>query len=281
MTATAQQDRARLFRSLHTASAPLALANAWDAASARLAQQAGAPAVATTSAGVAWALGSADGDRIGRQDAVALVARVASVVDVPVTADIESGFGATPAELAETVTGVIGAGAVGINLEDSRHGDGGPRLRNAAEQSERIAAARAAAEATGVPLFINARVDTYIRAAGEPETRMQDVLTRAAAYLAAGADGIFVLGVSDPATIAGLAELITGPLNILARPGLPSVAELGRLGVARVSLGDTVAKAAYTLGYRAAAELAAHGTYTVLADALAHPDPVDLNALLR
>jgi 2-methylisocitrate lyase-like PEP mutase family enzyme len=278
---TDQRDRALLFRSLHTPAAPLALANAWDAASACLAQQAGAPAVATTSAGVAWALGSADGDRISREDAIALVARVVSVVDVPVSADIENGFGATPDEVAETVAGVIAAGAVGVNLEDSRHGDDGPSLRDTAEQAERIAAARAAAEASGVPLFVNARVDTYIRTAGEPETRLQDVLTRAAAYLAAGADGIFVLGVKDPAVIAALAEAVTGPLNILAGPGLPSVAELGRLGVARVSLGDHVAKAAYTLGYRAAAELTATGTYTALAEALGRTDPINLNALLR
>ena len=277
---TAQQDKALLFRSLHTAAAPLALANAWDAASARIVQQAGAPAVATTSAGVAWALGSADGDRLGRADALALVARVAAAVDVPVTADIESGFGASPADVAETVTAVIAAGAVGINLEDSLH-EGDSPLRPVAEQAERIAAARAAADATGVPLYINARVDTYVRAEGEPRTRLQSTLTRAAAYVAAGADGIFVIGVSDPTVIAALAEVITAPLNVLAGPGFPSVAELGKLGVARVSLGATVARAAYATARAAARELTATGSYNALADALDPDDPIDLNTLMR
>ena len=274
---TTQQEKALLFRSLHTPAAPLALANVWDAASARLVQQAGAPAVATTSAGVAWGLGAADGDLLGRDEAVALIARVTAAVDVPVTADIESGFGETPADVAETIGQVLAAGAVGVNLEDGLRDRTAP-LRDVAEQAERLAAARSAADAVGVDLYINARVDTYLRGVGAPETRLQETLARASAYLAAGATGVFVPGVGDPATIAALAELIPAPLNILVHPGSPSVPELAKLGVARASLGSAVAEAAYAVVRRAAQELAATGTYDSVTEALAYGD---LNTLMR
>ncbi|MFJ4778610.1 isocitrate lyase/phosphoenolpyruvate mutase family protein [Streptomyces sp. NPDC088762] len=261
---------ARAFASLHSPAAPLPLANAWDVAGARIVEAAGAPAVATTSAGVAWSLGSPDGDALARDRALDLVARVAAAVSVPVTADIEGGFGADPAGVAETVTGVLAAGAVGINIED-----GG---RAPAEHAERLAAARAAATAVGVPLFINARVDTYLRGLGDPATRLDETLDRAAAYLRAGATGVFVPGVTDPATIAELAKGIDAPLNILVGPGAPTVAELGALGVARVSLGSWVAEAAYAVVRRATEELLSGGTYGSLADALPYGE---LNSLLK
>lgn len=144
-------------------------------------------------------------------------------VSVPVTADIEGGFGADPAAVGETVTGVLAAGAVGINIEDGH--------RDPAEQVERLAAARAAADAAGVPLYINARVDTYLRGFGEDATRLDDTLARAAAYLRAGATGVFVPGVLDPTTVAELAKGIDAPLNILLGPGAPTVAAFGALGV--------------------------------------------------
>ncbi|WP_439675732.1 isocitrate lyase/PEP mutase family protein [Embleya sp. MST-111070] len=273
---TSPRDTALTFRALHTGSAPLALANVWDAAGARLVVEAGARAVATTSAGVAWGLGAADGDLLGRDRALELIARVVAAVEVPVTADIESGFGVDPDGVAETVRGVLAAGAVGINLEDASHGGPTP-LRPIADQAERIAAARAAADAADVPLYLNARVDTYLRGTGEPADRLRETLDRASAYLAAGADGIFVPGVVDPPTIAALTASLTAPLNILVGPGAPDVAELGRLGVARVSLGSAVAEAAYAVVRRAARELYDSGTYTGLADAIPYGD---LNALL-
>ncbi|MFF4171981.1 isocitrate lyase/phosphoenolpyruvate mutase family protein [Streptomyces sp. NPDC001744] len=273
---TTQHDSAELFHALHDPAAPLALANAWDAASARLIQDAGARAIATTSAGVAWGLGAADGNRLDRDGAVALIARVVGAVSVPVTADIESGFGATPDEVAETVARVVAAGAVGINIEDG-HPDGGSVLRPSAEQCARVAAARAAAEAAGVRLYVNARVDTYLLGAGPEETRLQETLDRARACLDAGASGIFVPGVTDPGTVAALTAGIPAPVNILAGPGAPTVAELAKLGVARVSLGSSVAQAAYATARRAAAELTATGTYTSLADAV---DYGELNALM-
>ncbi|MCP3820736.1 isocitrate lyase/phosphoenolpyruvate mutase family protein [Streptomyces sp. A3M-1-3] len=265
----AQHAKAVAFRSLHTAATPLPLANAWDVASARLAEAAGAPAVATTSAGVAWSLGAADGDALDRDRALDLIARVAAAISVPVSADIESGFADTPAGVAATVAGVLAAGAVGVNLEDGR--------RAPAEQAERIAAARGAADAAGIPLFLNARIDTYLFGLGAAATRLDDTVSRAKAYVAAGADGIFVPGVADPATIAALAQAVPAPLNILAGPGSPTVAELSRLGVARVSLGSSVAEAAYAVARRATEELLSAGTYTAVSDAV---DYHELNTLL-
>ncbi|MEU9236426.1 isocitrate lyase/PEP mutase family protein [Streptomyces subrutilus] len=258
------------FTALHTPATPLALPNAWDVASARLVEAAGAPAVATTSAGVAWSLGSPDGDALARDRALDLIARVASAVSVPVTADIEGGFGADPAAVAETVTGVLTAGAVGINIEDG--------TRSPEEHAERLAAARSAADTAGVPLYVNARVDTYLRGLGEPSARLDETLARAAAYLRAGATGIFVPGVTDPATVAELARGIDAPLNVLVGPGAPSVAELGALGVARVSLGSWVAEAAYAVVRRATEELVSTGTYGPLAGSLPYGE---LNSLLQ
>lgn len=264
---TAQNDRAQLFRSLHTPATPLALANAWDPASARLVEDAGATAVATTSAGVAWALGAPDGNQLDRERAIALIARVVAAVNVPVSADIESGFGADPAEVGETVRRVIAAGAVGVNIEDAHSQPSAP-LRPTAEQAERIAAARAAADAAGIPLYINARVDTYLLGVGEEGSRLQETLDRARAYLAAGADGVFVPGITDLPVVTALTAGIEAPVNILAGPGAPSVEVLSKAGVARVSLGSSIAAAAYAVVRRTTRELLGTGTYTELAGAV-------------
>jgi len=270
-------DKAQVLHDLHVAGRPLALANAWDVASARIVEDAGASAIATTSAGAAWSFGAADGVRFDRDRAIDLVARVVAAVRVPVTADIESGYGRTPDDVAETVRRILEAGAVGINLEDARY-DEGPALRSINDQCERIAAARGAAEAAGVRLFLNARTDPYLRAVGEPADRLRDTLDRAAAYVAAGADGIFVPGVTDPAIVAELAGKITVPLNILAGPGAPTVGELARLGVARVSLGSSVAAAAYGLVRRSATALLADGNYPELDGGIAYAQLNDLLA---
>ncbi|MDJ0342380.1 isocitrate lyase/phosphoenolpyruvate mutase family protein [Streptomyces sp. H10-C2] len=265
------RDKALLLHSLHTADRPLALANAWDVASARIIEEAGAAAVATTSCGVAWSLGYADGDRLPRELALALIGRVAAAVGVPVSADIESGFADDADGVAETVRGVLAAGAVGINIEDAL-ANGPTQLRAVDEQAERIAAARKAADAADVPLFINARTDVYLSAVGEPGTRLDATLERAAAYLAAGASGIFVPGVTDLALIADLAKRIDAPLNVLTGPGAPSVAELAGAGAARVSIGGRVAESAYGLVRRAAREFLDAGTCTSVEDGLGYGD---------
>ncbi|MFI9105699.1 isocitrate lyase/phosphoenolpyruvate mutase family protein [Streptomyces fildesensis] len=261
MTTSNLRDKARLLHSLHTADRPLALANAWDVASARIIEEAGAAAVATTSCGVAWSLGYADGDRLPRELALALIGRVAGGVGVPVSADIEAGFADDAAGVAETVRGVLAAGAVGINIEDALV-NGPEPLRTLAEQVERIAAARKAADEAGVPLFINARTDVYLGAVGAPETRLGVALDRAAAFIEAGADGIFVPGVTDLAVVAELAKGIAAPLNILTGPGGPSVAELAGAGAARVSVGGRMAEAAYGVVRQEAREFLADGTCT-------------------
>jgi 2-methylisocitrate lyase-like PEP mutase family enzyme len=236
----------------------------WDAATARVVEAAGAPAIATTSAGVAWSLGAPDGDRVSRDLVLGVLARIAAAVSVPVTADIEGGYGHSPAEVAETVTRVIEAGVVGVNIED---GTRPPRAL-----AERIAAAREAARTAGAGLFVNARVDTYLRGLGDPATRLRDTLARARAYVDAGADGVFVPGVTDPRVIKELVAGLTVPLNVMAGPDAPPVRELGALGVARVSLGSGVAQAAHAAVRQAARELHGAGGYDSLRQAIAYPD---------
>ncbi|MFI6077079.1 isocitrate lyase/phosphoenolpyruvate mutase family protein [Actinoplanes sp. NPDC051343] len=255
-------DQAAYFRSLHVPGSPLVLVNAWDAASARIAEEAGSRAVATTSAGVAWSLGARDGDVLDADEAVAAIRRVVAAVQVPVTADIESGFGADPGAVAETIRRVVAAGAVGVNIEDG--------IRSVEEQSARLAAARGAA---GEALFINARIDEYLRGGHD----LGAVVARANAFVEAGADGVFVPGVVDPATIEELVAKIPAPLNVLVGPGAPTVPQLARLGVARVSLGSGVASAAYAVVRKATRETLSAGTYASLTEEIPYGE---LNSLL-
>jgi 2-methylisocitrate lyase-like PEP mutase family enzyme len=266
------QRRYAEFARLHATPA-LVLPNAWDVASARVIEEAGAQAIATTSAGVAWSLGAPDGNAVDRADALAVVARIARAVGVPVSADIETGFGETHAELAETIRAVLDAGAVGINIEDS----GFAPLRPLEEQVARLGVVRATARAAGRSLFINARIDTYLMAAGDPADRLGETVRRSAAYLAAGADGIFVPGVTDPAILRQLVAAIPAPLNMLTGPGAPTIAELAELGVRRISAGSSIAQAAYALARRAARELLTTGTYDELVREL---DYAELNRLV-
>lgn len=269
-------DKASLFHALHRRGA-LVLPNAWDVISARLTVEAGAEAVATTSAGVAWSTGVADGGPLGRERAVDLVARVVAAVEVPVSADIEGGYADTPEGVGRTVARVLDAGAVGVNLEDAHPGGPAPLLPMS-DQCERLAAARRAADAARIPMFLNARVDTYLRSVGDPAARLRETLARADAYAEAGADGILVPGVVDPATVTALADGIPVPLNVLAGPGAPSVTALARLGAARISVGSSIAEAAYAVVRHGARELLKDGTYGALAGALGY---AELNALSR
>jgi 2-methylisocitrate lyase-like PEP mutase family enzyme len=244
--------RALAFAALHKPGDPLLLPNAWDAGSAVAIAAAGAAAIATTSAGVASALGRVDGARSGGLDAetvAAVVGRIVAAVDVPVSADIEAGY----ADVARTAAAVAGAGAVGVNLED-RVSDG--VLRDPAGQAERIAAARSAAP----DIWINARTDVFLGGSGE----LAEALSRAAAYAGAGADSLFVPGLID---LDMLARLVQGPLPVavMVWPGAPAVAELAAAGVARISLGPAITQAAYALAARAATEMLTAGTYNACA----------------
>jgi 2-methylisocitrate lyase-like PEP mutase family enzyme len=274
MTLESLRDKAKAFRVAHQG-AVLVLPNAWDAGSAVLVERAGAPAIATTSGGVSWALGHGDGQRLTRADMVAVVRRIAAAVTVPVTADIEGGYGPAPADVAATVSAVVEAGAAGVNLEDSIAGT--VTLFEAQAQAERLRAARKAAEAAGLPeLVINARTDVYLFGVGAPEGRLDDVLARADAYAAAGADYLFVPGLVDLDVLRRLTAASPIPIAVMAGPGAPPVAELAAVGVRRVTVGTAIAQAAYTLAERAAAEMLTKGTYTELEQSL---DFGTLNAL--
>jgi 2-methylisocitrate lyase-like PEP mutase family enzyme len=253
---------AKTFADLHTRGNPLLLANAWDVGSAVAIVDAGAKAIATTSAGVAWSLGIADGGGLGAERNAAVVERIAAAVPVPVSADIEAGYGVRAVDVEATVTAVVQAGAVGINLEDLR-GDGEAALFDPLEQAERLGAARAAAERLGVQVWINARTDVYLAEIGPVEGRVAAVLERAAVYAAAGADSLFVPGLVD---LSAIAELAAGPLPIavLAGPGAPTVAEFAAAGVVRISLGSSIAGAAYAVAARAVTELHSTGTYDAI-----------------
>ncbi len=265
MKATSQRDLAESFRRLHAGPGILVLPNAWDVATARLVEEAGFPGIATTSAGVAWAYGYPDGERISRNEMLEAVRRIATAVRVPVTADVEGGYGATPEAAAETARAVVAAGAVGLNLEDGTP-DGG--LLEEALHVERIQAVRAAGARAGVRLVINARTDAFEVQAWESARRFAEAVRRANAYRAAGADCLFVPHVSDAATIGRLAREIAGPLNVIAGPPAPPIRELERLGVRRASLGPRVAQAALGLVRRAVVELRERGTYESMTDLL-------------
>lgn len=256
------QELAQRFHRAHLGPDVLRLANAWDAASAKIIEAAGAEAIATTSAGVAWSLGAADGDELDRDAAVAAVARICAAVSVPVTADVETGYGEHPDEVAETIRQVVAAGAVGVNLEDGFGDD----LRDLSEQVDRIVAARAGADDVGVDIYLNARVDTYLRRIGEPEERFDTTIARAAEYLSAGASGIFVPGVDDPDEVKRLVHAIDGPLNILVEPGSPPISELAQAGVRRISTGPAIPQAAYAVADRAAREFFTDGGYGAVGD---------------
>jgi len=258
-----QKTKAIRLRELHHGPAILVLPNAWDAASARVFEQAGFPAIATTSSGVAAAFGYPDGQRISRDEMTDAVRHIAAAAACPVTADMEAGFGDGIDEVLQTVRAVIEAGAVGINIEDSTK-KGRKKLVESEYQVALIKAMRQLADVLDVPLVINARTDVFLLPGGSADSKVEQAVQRASAYLAAGADCFFPIGASDANTIAALARAISGPVNILAGPKTPSIAELADLGVARVSFGSGPMRAA--LGYlRAVAqELYDEGTYTRL-----------------
>ena len=268
MNAQSTSNAAILFRSLHKAGDPLRLSNAWDAASAVIAEAAGATAIATTSAGIAWSAGVPDGDHLDREAAVRAVGRIVAAVGIPVSADIEGGYACSSSEVAATVSAILDTGAAGINIEDGN--------RTAVDAAERIRVARHAADAAGVPLFINARTDVFLAACGSQEEMTEEAIGRANRYVEAGADGIFVPGATSAESILTLTTAIPVPVNIMVGPGSLSVDELGRLGVARVSLGSGVAQAAYAVARRAAEELMSAGTYAATGAAL---DYGELNSL--
>jgi len=262
---------AEAFRAMHRGPRILLLPNAWDVASARVLEEAGFGAIATTSAGIAFTLGYPDGQRISRHEMLQAVSRIAAAIKVPVTADVEAGYGNRPEDAAQTALAVIESGAVGMNLEDAS-GDADHPLLDLPLQLEKIAAITESKRKTGVPIVLNARTDVYLRQVGPAEKRYDQAVRRLAAFRDAGADCVFLPGLRDPAAIGRLVEDLDFPLNILAGPGSPSISELERLGVARVSLGSSMMRATLGLLGRIAKELKATGTYRSLENAPSHDD---------
>jgi len=268
---TDQKHQAEAFRARHRRKPILLLPNAWDAISARLLVAAGFDAIATTSAGVAWALGHADGQKAPWGEVVEMTARIVRVAGVPVTADIEQGYGDTPEALARSIGEIVGAGVVGVNLEDGLKGGAAP-LRSIDDATARIRAARAAADAAGVPIVINGRTDLYLLGLGDPKSRFDESVARGKAYLAAGADCVYPIGLSDQADIAGFVQAVGGPVNLMAAPNLRGLAELEALGVARVTTAAGLTRVSMAALRQAAEELRSTGRFDLFAGAIKHPD---------
>ena len=277
MNKQTQVDRARSLRDMHDRAQILLLPNAWDAGSARLFEQRGFAAVATTSGGMAWSLGYQDGEHVPLTEVLAVVARMTRVCSVPVTVDFESGYGATPQAVAASVRAVIEVGAAGINLEDGTPGHGPMRSLDAA--AARIAAARYAATEAGVPLVINARVDLWMHdGAHDATARMDEAVQRARAYLIAGADCIYPIGLNDLAALAAFVRAVDAPVNVAAGPTMPSLPELARMGVARVTTATRLTTLAFGAVDHAVAEVLTTGRFDSLASAFTYSDAQQLFA---
>ncbi|MDJ0947664.1 MAG: isocitrate lyase/phosphoenolpyruvate mutase family protein [Alphaproteobacteria bacterium] len=262
---TSPADKAAAFRGLHEAEGIFVMPNAWDAGTARLLAAAGFPAIATTSVGVAATLGLPDYQgALSRDDNLAACARIAAAVDLPVSADTEDGYGARPEDAAETVRLCIAAGLAGASLEDATHDPRDP-LYEAELAADKVRAAREAIDASGVPLVLTARAECYLVGHDDP---FSESVRRLNLYRAAGADCLYAPGPADPTVIGALVEAVDGPLNVvIGLAGSPlTVRQLEDLGVKRISIGGSLARATLALVRRAADEMARNGTFTFGAD---------------
>lgn len=271
MTKDDQKRLADAFRRAHRGPPLLLLPNAWGAMSARQFEAAGFGAIATTSGGVAWALGFADGEHAPWSEIVAATERIVRATRIPVTADIEAGYGDTPDQVAKSIADIVRTGVVGFNLEDGTSRADMP-VRPIEDAVARIRAAREACEAAGVPAVINARVDLYIKNVGEPAARFDETVRRSKAYLAAGADCIYPFGLADMEIITRLAKAVDAPINIVARAGTPPAADLERIGVRRVSIAAGATLAVMSLIKRIGAELHASRTFDGLEHSMNRPE---------
>jgi 2-methylisocitrate lyase-like PEP mutase family enzyme len=272
MDKSEQVKRAQTLRALHRAPPILLLPNAWDLISARIFADAGYPAIATTSGGVAWALGYADGEKTPWPEVVDATAKIAAAVSVPVTADIEAGYGKTPDEVARHVVEIAQAGAVGCNLEDGAGGG----LRSVEDAAARIAAARKAIAAAGLDIVINARTDVYLHGSGDAAAKQNEAIRRGKAYLAAGADCIYVFALVDLAIITAITRALAAPVNIIGRSGTPSLAALENAGVARVSIATGATMVVASQLQQLAKDLRAQGDFGILQHRMTRPEAQQL-----
>jgi 2-methylisocitrate lyase-like PEP mutase family enzyme len=266
-----QRIKAAAFRAMHTGTGAVLLPNVWDVASARIIEEAGFEAIATTSAGIAFAQGFPDGQKIPAEQMITSIAHIVAAVRVPVTADIEAGYGQRPEDAARTARGVIEAGAVGMNFEDAT-GDADHPLTALTLQLERIRAIRETAEELRVPIVLNARTDVYLLQIGDPSRRYDEAVRRLSAFRDAGADCVFVPGVRDAETTGRFVADLKCPVNILGMPGSPPVPELVRLGVKRISLGSGPMRSSLGFLRGLAEEVKTSGTYKLMEGAPSHAE---------
>jgi 2-methylisocitrate lyase-like PEP mutase family enzyme len=260
-----QKEKAEFFQKLHRSGRVLILPNAWDVPSARVFENAGFPAVATTSAGLAVSLGYPDGEKISRKDMLATVRRITKTLTIPLSADIESGFGSSTSEMLETVKGVIDAGGIGINIEDIAD-FGLKTLWPIEKQVQRIREIRRLADSMGIPLVINGRTDAYRLGQSDEPKKLEEAILRSNAYGEAGADCTYPIGITDRESIRKVVSMVNYPVNVMARPGLPPLSELQEIGVARVSIGPFGIYATMGLLKKISSELLDKGTYRSLTE---------------
>lgn len=274
-----QKDKAQDFRELHHGKRILILPNAWDVPSARVFENEGFPAVATSSAGLMVSLGYPDGEVIDRDEFVSAIRRIGKVLSVPFSVDIVAGFGRTTREVLVTVKAILKASGVGINIEDFAHAT--KKLYPVERQVKNVKAIRRLGDSVGIPLVINARTDAFRFGNGDEDERFAEAVRRAASYRDAGADCVYPMGLSDPVSIGHFVKAVDFPVNVMVRKGLPSVSELERLGVARVSFGPSASYAAMSLLKRASREVLENGTYENLVDGAISFDELNSLALPR
>ncbi len=279
MPLKSQKEKAEDFRALHAGKQILILPNGWDVPSARVFEDAGFPAIATSSAGMLVSLGYPDGEVISRDEFVSAVGRIARVLSVPLSVDVVAGFGKTTKEVLVTVKAILKTGAVGINIEDFTHAT--KKLYPIERQIENIKAIRKLGETTGIPVVINARTDALRFGEGGEEERFKEAIRRAIAYRDAGADCVYPMGLVDASPIASFVKALDFPINVMVRKGLPPISELQRLGAARVSFGPNPSYAAMGLLKRAAKEVLEKGTYENLIEGAITFDELDALAVLR
>jgi 2-methylisocitrate lyase-like PEP mutase family enzyme len=270
-----QKEKAENFRALHHGKRILVLPNGWDVPSAHVFEDAGFPAIATSSAGMLVSLGYPDGEVIHRDEFVSAVGRIARVLSVPLSADIVAGFGKTTKDVLVTVKAILKTGAVGINIEDFTHAT--KKLYPIERQIENVKAIRKLGESKRIPLVINARTDALRYGEGDEGARFKEAVRRAIAYRDAGADCVYPMGLVNAASIANFVKALDFPINVMVRKGLPPISELQRLDVARVSFGPSPSYAAMGLLKRAAMEVLERGTYENLIEGAITFD--ELNAL--
>lgn len=274
-----QPERAEAFRALHHGPRVLVLPNAWDVPSARVFEDAGFPAVATSSAGIMVSHGYRDGEEMPRRELLVAVARIASRLSIPLSADVVAGYGRSPREVAATVRKVVEAGAVGINLEDLRPSREG--LFRVDVQLRRLEAVRQVATSSGVPLVINARTDAFRHAPGDESERLREAIRRATAYRDSGADCVYPMGLTDAPSIAAFVDALRCPVNVMVRKGLPPLSELEKLGVKRVSFGPSASYAALGLLKRISRDVLDRGVFDSLVEGAISFDELNDLAVAR